>query len=288
MVDMSEGTWGVGVTVSRAQPLEAKCKDTFTLSGASYIGDFFPLLNLIGVGGFKKRLATLNGKKDKAMQDLIEERRSLRRGFTFMVAAGTDTSAGTMEWTMSLLVNNPRVIKKAQAEIDVQVEKGRLLNESDINKLPYLHCIINETLRMYPGGPLLVPHKSSEDCVVGGFNVPRGTMLLVNVWGIHNDPNLWDEPTKFKPERFEGLEGTRDGFKFMPFGSGRRGCPGEGLAMRIVPLALGALIQCLDWERVGEEMVDMSEGLGINLPKAQPLEASCRTRSSVLSMISQL
>ncbi|KAF5185352.1 Cytochrome p450 [Thalictrum thalictroides] len=205
-----------------------------------------------------------------------------------MIAAGTDTSSGTMEWAMSLMVNNPQVIKKAQAEIDVRIEKGRLLDESDINKLPYLHCIINETLRMYPPAPLLVPHESSQDCAVGGFIVPRGTMLLVNVWGIQSDPKLWDEPTKFKPERFEGLEGTREGFKFMPFGSGRRGCPGEGLAMRVVALALGALIQCFDWERVDEKMVDMSEGLGITLPKAQPLEAKCRTRSSMLNMISQL
>ncbi|PIA32991.1 hypothetical protein AQUCO_04200026v1 [Aquilegia coerulea] len=307
--------------LEEAKKFQEIVKDTFTLSGASYIGDFFPLLNLIGVGGFKKRLMTLNGKKDKATQDLIEERRSLRSGFTVeekdktlidvllllqetepdyytdeiirgfiwvMVAAGTDTSAGTMEWAMSLLVNNPHVIKKAQAEIDVHVEKGRLLDESDINKLPYLHCIIKETLRMYPAGPLLVPHESSEDCVVGGFNVPRGTMLLANIWWIQNDPKLWDEPTKFKPERFEALEGTRDGFKFMPFGSGRRGCPGEGLAMAVVPLALGALIQCFDWERIGEEMVDMSEGLGLTLPKAQPLVAKCRTRQSVLNLISQL
>ncbi|KAF5177049.1 Cytochrome p450 [Thalictrum thalictroides] len=308
--------------LEEAREFQEIVEDTFTLSGASNIGDFFPLLNWIGVRSFKERVMSVIGKKDKAMQELIEERRSLRRngfkveekkktvidvllslqetepdyytdkmirGFIWvLVAAGTDTSAGTMEWAMSLLLNNPQVIKKAQAEIDVQVEKDRLVDESDINKLPYLHCIINETLRMYPAGPLLVPHESSEDCVVCGFNVPRGTMLLVNMWGIQNDPKLWDEPTKFKPERFEGLEGTRDGFKFMPFGSGRRGCPGEGLAMRVVPLALGALIQCFDWERIGDELVDMSEGLGLTLPKAEPLEAECRTRSSVLNFISQL
>ncbi|KAF5195189.1 Cytochrome p450 [Thalictrum thalictroides] len=307
--------------LEEAKRFQEVVKETFVLSGASNIGDFLPFLNLVGVKGFKKRIMSVVTRKDKAMQELIEERRSLRksefnveekektlidvllslqetepdyytdemiRGFTWvMVAAGTDTSAGTMEWAMSLLVNNPQVIKKAQAEIDAHVEKGRLLNESDINNLPYLHCIINETLRMYPAGPLLVPHESSEDCVVGGFNIPRTTMLLINMWQIQNDPKLWDEPTKFKPERFEGLEGTRDGFKFMPFGSGRRGCPGEGLAMRVVPLALGALIQCFDWERVGDELVDMSEGLGLTLPKAEPLEVKCKTRSSASNMVSQ-
>ncbi|KAF9622014.1 hypothetical protein IFM89_029234 [Coptis chinensis] len=180
-----------------------------------------------------------------------------------------------MEWAMALLLNNPQVLKKAQAEIDVKLKQGVLMDESDVNKLPYLQSIISETLRMYPPAPLLIPHESSEECIVAGHTVPRGTRLLVNLWAIQNDPNLWVEPRKFIPERFDGLEGTRDGFKLMPFGSGRRGCPGEGLAMRVVGLTLGALIQCFDWETVGEEMVDMSEGPGLTLPKFQPLEAKC-------------
>ncbi|OVA01009.1 Cytochrome P450 [Macleaya cordata] len=207
-----------------------------------------------------------------------------------LISAGTDTSAGTMEWAMSLLLNNPDVLKKAQTEIDAQVGRDRTVNESDLIKLPYLHAIIIETLRMYPAGPLLSPHESSEECTIGGFRIPRGTMLLVNVWAIQNDPELWDEPSKFKPERFEGVEGgSREGFKLMPFGSGRRGCPGEGLAMRVVGLALGSLIQCLDWERVNwDDMVDMTEGSGLALPKAQPLEAMCRPRLNMLNLLSQL
>ncbi|PIA32988.1 hypothetical protein AQUCO_04200023v1 [Aquilegia coerulea] len=309
--------------LEEAKRFQEMVKDNFLLSGTSFLGDFLPLLNVIGVGRFKKRVISMSREKDKAIQELIDERRSLKSSSSFnleeknktvidvllslqetepdyytdemiqafiwaMIAAGTDTSAGTMEWAMSLMVNNPHVIKKAQAEIDAYVEKGTLLHESDINKLPYLHCIIKETLRMYPAGPLLIPHESSEDCVVGGFNVPCNTMLLINAWGIQNDPKLWDEPTKFKPERFEGLEGTKDGFKFIPFGSGRRGCPGEGLAMAVVRLALGSLIQCFDWERIDEKLVDMSEGLGLSLPKAHPLEVRCRTRSSAWGMISQL
>lgn len=184
-----------------------------------------------------------------------------------------------MEWAFSLLLNHKHVLEKARDEIDIHVGTNRLVDESDMANLPYLLCIVNETLRMYPAGPLLVPHESSDDCVVAGYHVPRGTMLIVNQWAIHRDPNLWTDPEKFIPERFEGLEGkARDGFRFMPFGFGRRSCPGDGLAMRLVGLTLGLLIQCFDWERVSEEMVDMSEGPGLTMPKAQPLVAKCRPR----------
>lgn len=189
---------------------------------------------------------------------------------------------------MSLLLNNPQVLKKVQIEIDNHVGNDRLIDESDLAKLPYLHCIINETLRMYPAGPLLIPHESSEDCSVGGFHVPCGTTLFVNVWAIQNDPTIWEEPRNFKPERFDGFEGVRDGFRLMPFGSGRRGCPGEGLAMRVVALALGALIQCFEWERIGEDMVDMSEVVGITLAKVQLLHANCRPRPTMVNLLSQI
>ncbi|KAJ9560134.1 hypothetical protein OSB04_005294 [Centaurea solstitialis] len=152
----------------------------------------------------------------------------IRNFVLVLLAGGIDTSSGTMEWTMSLLLNHPQVLEKAQNEIDRNIGKDRLVDESDIPNLPYLRCIINETLRLYPPGPILIPHESSDNCVVGGYNIPRGTMLLVNQWAIHHDPKLWNKPKRFNPERFEGLEGTRDGFKLMPFGSGRRSCPGEG------------------------------------------------------------
>ncbi|GFZ10194.1 cytochrome P450, family 81, subfamily D, polypeptide 2 [Actinidia rufa] len=118
--------------------------------------------------------------------------------------------------------------------------------------------------------PLLLPHESSSDCSIGGFDVPRGTMLLANAWAIHRDPKWWDDPTSFKPERHESKEG--DPYKFIPFGIGRRSCPGAGLANRVMGLALAGLIQCFEWERVSEELVDMSEGQGLTMPKLKPLE----------------
>lgn len=199
-----------------------------------------------------------------------------------MLSAGTDTSVGTMEWAMSLFLNHPHVLAKARAEIDDVIGEKRHVEESDLERLPYLQCVIKETLRMYPVGPLLVPHESSADCRVGGYHIPRGTMLVVNAWAIHNDAGIWEEAAVFKPERF--LEDTAvggrdgDGLRYMPFGTGRRGCPGEGLAMRVVGLVLGSLIQYFEWERVGKEMVDMSEGTGLTMPKARALQAKCRPR----------
>ncbi|KAJ4848863.1 hypothetical protein Tsubulata_036347 [Turnera subulata] len=287
--------------------------ETFRVSGgASSVGDFLPVLGALS--RVEKRLMDLQRKKDDFLQDIVEEHRQRRiesgrsspsaavessrtmvevllalqesepehykdetiKGLmSALLAAGTDTSAVTMEWAMSLLLNNPEILKKAQEEIDDVVGHDRLITESDMGKIPYLHCIMKETMRMYPAGPLLVPHESSEEFWVSGYRIPRGTMLLVNMWGIHNDPKIWEEPTKFRPERFEGFEGTKDGFRYVPFGSGRRGCPGEGLAMRMVGLSLGSLLQCFEWKRVGKEMVDMTEGPGLTMPKARPLLAKC-------------
>ncbi|XP_043702383.1 cytochrome P450 81Q32-like [Telopea speciosissima] len=302
----------------KARHFQELVEEMVDVAGASNVVDFLPLLRWVGFNGLEKKLLRLQRKRDQIMQELIEEHRMARTQskdekslidvllslqendpnyytdeiilgiMHVLLNAGTDTTAGTMEWAMSLLLNHPEVLKKAQAEIDTIVGQDRLLNESDVANLPYLHGIINETLRLYPAVPLLVPHESSEECIVGGFTIPRGTMLLVNQWAIHKDPKLWEEPTKFRPERMEGIGGVRDGYKLMPFGSGRRSCPGEGLALRMVGLTLGSLIQCFDWERVDEELVDMTEGARLTLPKAKPLEAKCKPRPAMLSFLSQL
>ena len=187
---------------------------------------------------------------------------------------------------MTLLLNNPDILKKASAEIDAHVGNERLIQESDMPNLPYLHCILNEVLRLYPGGPLLVPHESRENVSVGGYEIPTGTMLLVNAYHIHRDPSIWEEPTKFKPERFES--GKADAKQMLPFGMGRRRCPGEGLAIREVGLILGTFIQCFDWRRTGDELVDLSEGSGLTLPKAVSLEAIYRPRQGMMNALSAL
>ncbi|CAI0403946.1 unnamed protein product [Linum tenue] len=229
-------------------------RDVFELSGTSNPVDFLPALRWVDFSGLEKRM----------------------RETQTMILAGTDTSAATIEWAMSLLLNHPEVLSKARAEIDSVVGNNRIVDESDCPKLPYLQCIINETFRLHPVTPTLVPHQSSEDCVVGGYHISKGTMLLVNAWAIHRDPTIWKDPMAFYPERHEGVE--VEPYKLLPFGMGRRSCPGSGLANRVVSVGLAVLIQCFEWERIGQELLDMSEGQGLTTPKAEPLEALCKPR----------
>ncbi|RZC82108.1 hypothetical protein C5167_044892 [Papaver somniferum] len=196
-----------------------------------------------------------------------------------IVTAGTDTSAGAVEWGLAELINHPRIFKKAREEIDSVVGvKNRLVEESDLPDLPYLQAIFKEILRLHPPVPLLI-RDSTQDCKVGGYDIPANTRLFVNVWSMNRNPKYWKDPLEFKPERFLANENTGENydvkgqhFEFLPFGTGRRGCPGMWLSLVEVPTVLAAMIQCFDWKTVGNErMIDMSERFGLTLPKADPL-----------------
>ncbi|KAK9170008.1 hypothetical protein Syun_002148 [Stephania yunnanensis] len=128
--------------------------------------------------------------------------------------------------------------------------KTGLVEESDIPNLKYLQALLKETLRMYPVGPLLVPHEAMEDCDVGGYFVPRGTGLFINAWTIQRDPNVWAEPDRFQPERFLTTNVDMDvkgqSYELLPFGSGRRSCPGIGLALQVMHLTLARILQAFE------------------------------------------
>lgn len=191
----------------------------------------------------------------------------------------------TLEWALCHLLNNPEVLKKATDEIDSSIGQECLVKEVDLLRLSYLQGIIFETLRLNPATPLLVPHCASEDCKIGGYDVPRDTTVLINAWAIHRDPSLWEDATSFKPERHENANGV-DAYKLLPFGLGRRACPGVGMAQRVVALTLASLLQCFEWQRLGNSLVDMTEGEGLTMPKAQPLTAKCRPRPIMMKILS--
>ncbi|KAK7252796.1 hypothetical protein RIF29_37010 [Crotalaria pallida] len=279
----------------------------------SSIGQFVPLFRWFDFSGDDKELRKIGEKVDALFQGLIDEHRRNKKEsantmidhllssqesqpqyytdqiikglIMVLIVAGTETSAVTLEWAMSNMLNHPEVLEKARIELETEVGHERLMEEADVPKLKYLQNIISETLRLYPAAPTLVPHMSSEDCTVGGYDVPRGTMVIVNSWAIHRDPELWTDPTSFKPERFNNGEGDTHGL--IPFGLGRRACPGSGLAQRTLGLTLGSLIQCFEWKRVSEEKIDMIEAPGTVMPKAIPLEARCKARPIIKKLFSE-
>ncbi|KAK8532227.1 hypothetical protein V6N13_131562 [Hibiscus sabdariffa] len=235
------------------------------------IFDFFPVLRWIGF-----RVKELQRRRDEYLEKIIDGVRLKRideedssfigrllslqeedpNFFTdevvramavMMFIAGTEMTSITMEWTMSLVLNHPEALEKVRAEIVSQV--------------------------------------GHEHCTVGGYDIPKGTLLMAHTRAIHKDPALWVDPTEFKPERFEGSLEEKDGFKFLPFGLRRRACPGAAMSTRLVQLALGAMIQCFEWENVGSGKVDMTPGTGPTLSKATPLEARWLHLIKLLSQI---
>ncbi|XAR60934.1 Unspecific monooxygenase [Bertholletia excelsa] len=199
-----------------------------------------------------------------------------------LILAGSDTTSVHLTWILSALLNNRRELKRAQEEIDSKVGKDRWVQDSDINNLVYLQAIVKETLRLYPPGPLSVPHLSTENCTIGGYFIPSGTRLLVNTWKLHRDPRVWSEPDKFMPERFltrhADVDVSGHNFEFTPFGSGRRACPGIALAFQVSHLTLARLLQGFEFETPSGEPVDMAGGSGLTMPKVEPLKVRLTPR----------
>ncbi|XP_023745639.1 xanthotoxin 5-hydroxylase CYP82C4 [Lactuca sativa] len=196
-----------------------------------------------------------------------------------MMLGGGNTPAETLTWAISLLLNHPDHLVKLQHELDDKVGKERQVVETDIKNLVYLQAVIKETLRLYPaGGPLLGPREAMEDCTVSGYHVKAGTRLIVNVWKIQRDEKVWTDASEFKPERFMGEEHEHvdlrgQQFVLIPFGSGRRSCPGATLAIQVLHLTLARLVHSFDLGLPGGLPIDMTESPGLTMPKKKPLQA---------------
>ncbi|KAF3451208.1 hypothetical protein FNV43_RR07301 [Rhamnella rubrinervis] len=183
-------------------------------------------------------------------------------------AGGTDTSSTVMEWAMAEMMKNPQVMKKAQSEVRkfYHGNKG-LIHESDIDKLRYLKLVIKETMRLHPPLPLLVPRECREACKVDGYEIPLKTKVIVNAWAIGRDPEYWDDAESFVPERFDGssIEYKGTDFEYIPFGAGRRMCPGIAFGVANVELPLANLLYHFNWELpngMKPENMDMTEAFG--------------------------
>lgn len=189
----------------------------------------------------------------------------------------------TVEWALSELLKQPQIIERATEELDSVIGNDCWVEEKDVQNLPYVEAIMKETMRMHPVAPMLVPRMSREDCTINGYDIPAGTRALVNVWTIGRDPEIWDCPNEFRPERFLGknIDVMGHDFELLPFGAGRRMCPGYSLGLKVIQLTLANLLHGFKWrlpDLVTEKDLDMDEIFGLSTPRKVPLEAVVEPR----------
>uniref|UniRef100_A0ACD5UXG7 Uncharacterized protein n=1 Tax=Avena sativa TaxID=4498 RepID=A0ACD5UXG7_AVESA len=296
--------------------LEAMVKEGYELLGMFNWGDHLPLLKWLDLQGVRKGCRRLVRRVDVYVRKIIEEHKHRRLGggegdllaagagdfvdvllglegedklaesdmvalLWEMIFRGTDTVAILLEWIMARMVLHPDIQAKAQAEIDALVGRGRTVTDADIGSLPYLQCIVKETLRMHPPGPLLSwARLAVHDAHVGGHLVTVGTTAMVNMWAIAHDPEIWPEPDAFRPERFaeEDVSVLGSDLRLAPFGAGRRICPGRALALATVHLWLAQLLHRFQWVPADACGVDLSERLNMSLEMEKPLLCKAKTR----------
>ncbi|WCJ26014.1 cytochrome P450 family 706 subfamily A polypeptide 5 [Euphorbia peplus] len=278
--------------------------------GSPNVSDFFPGLVRFDFQGLQKKMDSLATQFDGIFEKMIEKRVKMesegqngeetkdflqflmkityeedaKTPFTLthlkallmdMIVGGTDTSSNAIEFAMAEIINKPQVMKKAQQELDAIIGTNNIVEENHIHQLPYLYAIMKETLRLHPTLPLLVPHCPSETCTVGGYTIPKGARVFVNVWAIHRDPSIWENPLEFRPERFLESKWDYSGndFSYFPFGSGRRICAGIAMAERMYLYSLATLLHSFDWNLQPGKKVDLTEKFGIVMKLKNPLIA---------------
>ncbi|EYU36652.1 hypothetical protein ABFS82_14G287500 [Erythranthe guttata] len=280
------------------------------LSWVSYVNGFDRMLEktAVEIDGFldafldehmdkydrEQRGASGGGADDRSMESFIDilvdiykdnqtggvsiDRDGIKALVLDLLDAGSDTTSANIEWAMAELLRHPEVLKRLQNEVReiATREDNMIITETDLKKMHYLKAVVKETLRLHP--PIAIAGRSArEDVKVMGYDIPRGTMVITNNWAIGRDPEYWDEPDEFRPERF--LNSTVDyfkgvDFKYIPFGAGRRGCPGITFAMAVVELVLANLMQKFEWELpdgAKPEDLDMTEQPGTAVHRKNPL-----------------
>ncbi|XP_031395617.1 cytochrome P450 CYP736A12-like [Punica granatum] len=280
------------------------------LGATPNMGDYIPYVGALDLQRLKKRMKRVrkvydaffekiidehvqNPKREGESKDFIDvmlrflgseeveyriDRNHIKAIILDMLAGSMDTSATAIEWAMAELMRNPCVMQKVQDELEKVVGLDRPIEESDLENLNYLDMVIKESLRLHPVAPLLLPHEAIEDCTINGFHIPRKSRVIVNTYAIGRDPSVWPNPELFWPERFEGSDVDIRGrdFQLIPFGSGRRGCPGLQLGLTVVKFVLAQLVHCFKWELPGGMLpkdLDMTEEFGLTAPRAKHLLA---------------
>ncbi|CAN1312231.1 Flavonoid 3'-monooxygenase [Linum perenne] len=251
----------------KADEFKSMVVELMVLAGVFNIGDFVPALEWLDLQGVASKMKKLHN----------------------MFTAGTDTSSSTVEWAIAELIRSPKIMAQLQSELDSVVGRDRLVTELDLPKLPYLQAVIKETFRLHPSTPLSLPRIAAESCEINGRHIPKGATLLVNVWAIARDPDVWSDPLRFDPGRFlpggekPGVDVKGSDFELIPFGAGRRICAGLSLGLRMVQLMTASLVHAFDWELADglkPGNLNMDEAYGLTLQRAEPLNVKPMPRLS--------
>ncbi|KAH6834009.1 hypothetical protein C2S53_004811 [Perilla frutescens var. hirtella] len=294
--------------------LREMMKEWFLLAGAFNIGDWIPWLSSLDLQGYVKKMKTLRQKMDRFSDYVIDDHIARRAAagndcenkdfvdillhivedgtnldveitrdcvkalMMNLLLGGTDTSATTVEWAIHEILKQPRIMKKAKEEVERVIGRKRWVEEKDFtnHELPYIDAIIMETFRLHPLATLLSPHYAIENCNVSGYDISKGTTIIINTWSIGRDPNSWDEAEEFLPERFIGKEIDMLGsnFALLPFGSGRRRCSGYNLGLKIVRTTLANLLHGFEMklvEGMRPQDICMDEVYGLATSPKHPL-----------------
>uniref|UniRef100_A0A0E0K1E2 Cytochrome P450 n=1 Tax=Oryza punctata TaxID=4537 RepID=A0A0E0K1E2_ORYPU len=302
-----------GVGSEKAHGLRELVEDLVEAVAKPNVSDLFPFLRHLDLQGLRRRTEKhlarafdiLDGIIDRrlasatsntenrthrhgdfldALLDLVSQGKMARDHVTIMLfevfGAGSDTMSVSLEWAMAELLRNPHAMRKARAELKHVLGDGDV-EEADAARLPYLQAVVKESMRLHPVAPILLPHRAVEDGVeIGGYAVPRGATVIFNAWAIMRDAAAWERPDEFVPERFmeertPPLDFRGKEHEYMPFGSGRRLCPGLPLAERVVPFALASLLRAFEWrlpDGVAAEELDVTERFSTVNVLAVPLK----------------
>ncbi|KAM3341299.1 cytochrome 76A1 [Capsicum galapagoense] len=281
-------------------------------AGVPNISDIFPFLKIFDLQGLRKKMERDMGKAKEIIKKFIEERKKgdentsnkdlldvllnfngsgkdepaklseheVTVTILEMFLAGTETTSSSVEWALTELLCHPHAMDKVKLEISQVIGPNKKFEECDIDSLPYMQAVLKESLRLHPPLPFLIPRKAIQDTEFMGYDVPKGTQVLVNAWAIGRDPECWDDdddPSEFKPERFldSNVDVKGQNYELIPFGAGRRMCVGLPLGHRMIHFALGSLLHEFDWElphNVSPKSINMEESMGITARKKQPLK----------------
>ncbi|XP_068655426.1 flavonoid 3'-monooxygenase [Aristolochia californica] len=309
-----------GEDLRKADVFKEMVVEVMVLAGVFNVGDFIPWLHGLDLQGVVRKMKALHRRFDQFLDGIIEEHRKedpavehtnllsvlmklkddgtavegvyitdteIKALFLNLFTAGTDTSSSTTEWAIAELIRHPEVLAQAQRELDSVVGRDRLVSETDIPQLPYLQAVVKETFRLHPSTPLSLPRIASESCEINGYFIPKNSTLLVNVWAIGRDPDVWKDPLQFRPDRFlpGGEAAHRDvrgnDFEVIPFGAGRRICAGMSLGLRMVQFMTASLVHAFNWTLPEDQMpeqLDMEEAYGLTLQRAVPLQVKPQRR----------